>query len=484
MSGSIRIEKLGKPGVFAFAESFEHDAEAASKDYGMPTLRRVAVPGYKWLRETREAKKSHAEQSIDDLIRALTSPLTLEEAKPKPLVREPFPPIKITAATYEFTVEEFNQLFLENRWGDGLYLVPPTPERVKWMLTGTSRSPHEVIGTVLPKKGICTIEKIAINAVMAGAKPEYLPVIIAAMEGLTDKDFDLLHVMASMGNFTLAIIVSGPIGKEINMNSDYAFLGYGWRANATIGRAVRLCLLNMGHLWPGVNDMATLGRQHPYTFYAFAENEELNPWKPYHVGEGYKPEDNCVTVSTIGSYGGWAITDFRAPTIKAGLENIIKSISEARKGVFGLFKRGFANPSAHPLKHLILLDPETAKGLQAIGFTTQESLRNYIYEHTSVPYEDLRPEEINNIKDRIAGSKAGDMIFSDIIPPDRIPVFEEALKPGGKVPILITPKDIHVIVAGGKPGSPIGMSYIRAPYKWTSHQTKLIRGATLTKAGR
>ena len=131
-----------------------------------------------------------------------------------------------------------------------------------------------------------------------------------------------------------------------------------------------------------------------------------------------------------------------------------------------------------------MLNPETAKGLQDIGFTTQESLRNYIYEHTSVPYEELSPEEIKNIKDRIAGSKAGDMILSDTIPPDIIPVFEEALKPGGKVPVLITPKDIHVIVAGGKPGSPLGLSYIRAPYKWTSHQTKRIRGATLTKAGR
>ena len=107
---------------------------------------------------------------------------------------------------------------------------------------------------------MATIEKIAINAVMAGAKPEYLPVIIAAMEGLTDKSYDLLHVMASTGSFTLQIIVNGPIAKEINMDSGIGLLGYGWRANNTIGHALRLSLINLGHLWPGENDMALLGR--------------------------------------------------------------------------------------------------------------------------------------------------------------------------------------------------------------------------------
>jgi len=111
------------------------------------------------------------------MIDALTQPLTREETIPKPKEKEVFLPVEITAESYEAALEKFNQLFLENHWGDGLPLLPPTPERVKWMLTGTNRSPNEVIGKVAPKNGIATIEKIAINAVMAGAKPEYLPVI-------------------------------------------------------------------------------------------------------------------------------------------------------------------------------------------------------------------------------------------------------------------------------------------------------------------
>ena len=159
------------------------------------------------------------------------------------------------------------------------------------MLAGTARSPNEVIGTVEPKRGKATIEKIAINAVMAGAKPEYLPVIIAAMEGLTDKNYDLLHVMASTGSFTLQVVVDGPIAEEIGMNSGIGLLGYGFRANNAIGYALRLCLINTGLLWPAVNDMALVGRPSSHTFYVFAENQRNNPWGPYHVSEGYKKEE-------------------------------------------------------------------------------------------------------------------------------------------------------------------------------------------------
>jgi hypothetical protein len=237
--GAIRLEKLGTPGVLAVARGFEDDANTAADVNGMPILRLVVIPGYVWGRQPREAKKPLAEAHFNELVEALLRPLSAEEKKPEQ-TKEGFEPTEIVAESHEAVFEKFNQLFLDNRWGDGLPLVPPTPERVKWMLSGTSRSPDEVIGKVAPGNGIATIEKIAINAVMAGAKPEYLPVIIAAMEGLTDENFDVLHLQASTGNFTLAIIVTGPIGKEIKMNSEIGYLGHGWRANNTIGRTVRL----------------------------------------------------------------------------------------------------------------------------------------------------------------------------------------------------------------------------------------------------
>jgi len=427
-----------------------------------------------------------AKAAMDALIEALTVPLTSEEANPKPKKMEMLGTITMTAENYELAVEKFNQLFLENHWADGLPVVPPTKEAVARMLGGTSRSPGEVIGTVAPKNGTATVEKIAINAVMAGAKPEYLPVIIAAMEGLTEKSFDLLHLSTSSGSFTLIIMVNGPIAKEINMNSRIGFLGHGWRANNTIGRAVRLSMLNIGHLWPAENDMALIGRPSSHTFYTFAENEENSPWEPYHVSLGYKKEESSVTVSTIGSYeggmtiyGGGAVAIWTAKSI---LEKMVADIGGNRR-IFALFKRGVANPSAHPRKHIFLIHPECAIELQRLGYT-RESLQKYLYERTSIPYEDLSQDEIKGIQERIEASVAGGIILSDVIPQSRLPVFKEALKPGGKVPIVVSPEDIHIIVAGGIPGYTFGISYIRAPYTFSSHQIRPIHGATLTQAGR
>jgi hypothetical protein len=468
----------------AIARGFEDDANTAADVNGMPVLRFVVIPGYIWGRQPREAKKPLAEAHFQELVDALLRPLSAEEKKPEQ-AKEGFKSIEIVAENHEAVFEKFNQLFLDNRWGDGLPLVPPTAERVKWMLSGTSRSPEEIIGKVAPGNGIATVQKIAINAVMAGARPEYLPVIIAAMEGLTDENFDVLHLQASTGNFTLAIIVTGPIGKEIKMNSGIGYLGHGWRANNTIGRAVRLCLLNFGYVWPGVSDMANVGRPSPHTFYTFAENEDFSPWEPYHADRGFKAEDSCVTVSTVGGYGGFAVNHLVGRSAQELLNDMVHGVSQGRR-IFSLFKRGTANPMAHWSKHIFVLYPQAAEELNNMGFT-QERLTNYIYERTSIPFEEFRPDEVSSLQERIQGSIEGNMLFADMIPQDRLLMFQEALKPGGKIPVLITPKDIHIIVAGtasGVPGSVVWFSYIKAVYKWTSHQMRLIRGASLTKAGR
>lgn len=480
----MRIEELGVPGVLAIARGFEDDANSAADVNGMPVLRMVVVPGYIWGRQPREAKKPLAEAAFDELVEALLRPPAVEEMKPDQKEGRSAP-IEVVSESYEAAVEDFNQLFLNNRWGDGLPLIPPTAERVKWMLSGTTRSPDEAIGTVAPGRGVATVEKVAVNAVMAGAKPEYLPVIIAAMEGLTDEDFDVLHMQASTGNFTLAIILTGPLGKEINMNSGIGYLGHGWRANSTIGRAVRLCLLNFGHVWPGVSDMANVGRPSPHTFYTFAENSDLSPWTPYHTGKGFAADESCVTVSTVGGYGGFGVQHLVGRSAHEILRDLVRGIGESRK-IFAMFQRGTANPYAHWSKHIITLYPQAAAELNEMGLT-RERLVEYLYDRTSVPFEEFGPDELRGIKDRIAGSIEGRMLFADMIPPDRLPVFQEALKPGGKIPVLITPNDIHIVVAGtgsGVPGSVVWFSYIKAVYKWTSHQVRAVKGATLTKAGR
>jgi hypothetical protein len=474
---TIAMEKLGKPGVVIFCSHLILNARASANTQGMPAVRMVTVPSSEYYpnRVNVARLRPVAEKTIDAIIKSLTRPITPEEINPRAKSRQVLPRlVNITADSYEQAFETFNQIYLDNHWGDGLPLVPPTEEAVKLLLTGTKLAPDEVIGTFaspdgLATTGIATVEKIAINAVMAGARPEYLPVIIAAVECLVDKKFSP-HVFTSEGSFTLLIIVSGPIAKKIYMNSGIGLFGHGWRANNTIGRAVRLCLINIGDLWPGEHDLALIGRPSSHTFYVMAESEESNPWQPSHVYLDFKPEESCVTVAAVMGYGGMGLRIYGGGTVlpwseEEVLHEIIQDVAKDRR-MFQFNPR--KGDRAHPQTHIIVLHPELVTELHRMGFTSQ-SLRDYIIDHTSVRYEDLSKEEIRGIRDRIADQS--DIFFgSGLIPSDRIPVFKEALKPGGKVPVILTPQDIHIAVAGGISGYSFGFAYLRGALR-----TKLIR---------
>ena len=486
---AIALEKLGKPGVFVITDVAHWNAEISAKDHGMTSVRIVRVPNIDYFpnRATVEQVRPVAESAIDRIIDALTKPLTEEEKNPKPESEQEAPAsVEIKAESYNSALEKFNQLYLDNHWGDGLPLVPPTEEAVTQMLTGTKRSPDEVIGLVPFREGITTVEKIAINAVMAGAKPEYLPVIIAAIEGLADQQYSLTdysinafsHMMSSEGSIDLMIMVSGPIGKEINMNCGVGLMAHCQQANNTIGRAVELCIINLGGVWPGQIDMALIGRPNSHTYYTFAENIEESPWEPFNEGLGYRPEDSYVTVSTVGGattvYGGGVVAPWNVEPV---LDAIVKDIAGTRR-VFGLYKVGVANPAAHLPKIILVIHPELAIMLKRHGFKKKQSLRDYLYESTKVPYEDLTEREKQGIQDRINLKPGGLYYFQDAIPESFLPTIKETLKPGGKVPVM-NPDDIHIVVSGTIPGYSFGMRYMR-----TAHQTKLIKGATLTKSGR
>jgi len=480
----VALEKLGKPGVFVVGDNATHTARMSAKDAGMPSLRIISLPSIDYYpnRLTVEKIRPVAKASIDLIIDALTRPLTPEEKNPElTSQKKPSETVEITGENYESALETFNQLYLASHWGDGLPLVPPTKDAVKWMLTGTKRSLDEVIGRIPYRKGIATIEKIAINAVMAGAKPEYLPIIIAAVECLAEEG-TYTHMMSSEGSFTLMIMVSGPIAKEINMNCGVGLLGHGWRANNTIGRAVRLCLINIGYLWPGEIDMALIGRPSSHTFYTFGENIEQSPWETFNVDLGYQPEDSCVTVDTVMGglgmriYGGGVVEPWDVNVV---LDSMVKDVAMDR-GTFAQYKVGVANPAAHLRKHILIIHPELAIMLQRLGYKSKRSLRDYLYESTKVPYEELTEKEIQGIYDRINTKPPDIDIFfpHDAVPENRIPVIKESLKPGGKVPV-VNPEDIHIVVSGSIPGYSFGMTYFR-----TAHKTKLIKGVTLTASGR
>ena len=191
-------------------------------------------------------------------------------------------------------LDEWEYAF-EQGWSDGLPVVPPTPARVYRMLQGTNRKPDEVVGVIPPNQNSCTVEKVAINAVMAGCKPEYMPVVLAAVEAALIDEFCMHGALATTYHVGPVVIINGPIAKQIGMNSGINALGQGSRANATIGRALQLVIRNVGGGKPGEVDRAVMGNPGKYTF-CFAEREADSPWESLAADRGFGPDDSTVTL--------------------------------------------------------------------------------------------------------------------------------------------------------------------------------------------
>lgn len=200
----------------------------------------------------------------------------------------------------------------ERGWSDGLPVVPPTPERVFRMLRGTHRAPDDVVGVVPPNQVECTVEKIAINAVMAGCKPEYMPVVLTAVEAACRPEFGMHGVLATTYFSSPIVIVNGPISKKIGMNAGGNALGQGNRANATIGRALQLVIRNVGGGKPGEIDRAALGYPGKYTF-CFAEREHDSPWQSLAQERGFDTAASTVTLFAGGGVQGMADQRSREP---------------------------------------------------------------------------------------------------------------------------------------------------------------------------
>ena len=187
-------------------------------------------------------------------------------------------------------------------WTDGLPIIPPTPQSVQAFVAAAQRPAGELIGNPLPpRKGRATVEVIAVNAIMAGCRPEYMPVLIAAVEGLTDPGFPLELMQVTTNPMTPFLLVNGPVRQRLEINYGTGCLGPGWRANATIGRAVRLLMYNVGGALPGVYSKVSFGSPLRYS-YICGENEEENPWTPFHVERGYAREQSTVTVFKASNF--------------------------------------------------------------------------------------------------------------------------------------------------------------------------------------
>jgi hypothetical protein len=314
------------------------------------------------------------------------------------------------------------EFYFERGWTDGLPVIPPTPQRVERMLTGTRRDPAELIGLIPPNYGKATLEKIAINAVMAGCRPEYLPVVIAAVEAMTEPQFNLHGVQATTGPHSPLCIVNGPVRKRLNINGGPNVFGSGWRANGTIGRAVKLIMLNLGGARPGEIDKSTLGHPGKYTF-CIGENEEESPWDPFHVEHGFGREVSTVTV--FAAEPPHAVSDTTSRSARDLVSTMGASMATAWNTRMYLMGQS-----------LLVIGPEHAKTIAQESWS-KEDIKRFLYENVRRPLGEL------------SAGPAWELGMSR----DHLPAWLDSRNERALVPKFVSPEEILIVVAGGTAGT-------------------------------
>jgi hypothetical protein len=311
----------------------------------------------------------------------------------------------------------FNEECERRSWSDGLPLVPPTIERVEAMLAATKRARDEIVAHIAPGFGAASVERIAINAVMAGCRPEYLPALLAAVEAVADQTFNLQGIQATTNSATPWIIVNGPLATTLGVNSGLNCLGQGNRANATLGRALRLVLQNIGGALPGQMDRATHGQPGKYTF-CCAENEPANPWEPLHVECGFSGDESVVTV--VGAAG------------TLNLNSHSKDAADLLRAIALSLVYPTSNDYHFAGAPWVILSPEHAEVLKHGGLS-KDDVKRGIWEQSKMEAGRFARKDYDRAKHTREKELGG---FSANTP----------------VPIAPTPAEIGILVAGG-PGT-------------------------------
>jgi hypothetical protein len=306
------------------------------------------------------------------------------------------------------------ELFFDRGWTDGLAVVPPTEELVEAMVRACGRQPEEELGEIPPVQGIATIEKLAINSVMAGCRPEYFPIILAAVEAMLEPEHNLNGVQTTTHCCVPLLIVNGPLARDLKFNAADGVFGSGFRPNGTVGRALRLILWNLGGNIPGEVDKSTQAHPGKWSF-CIAEKEDANPWEPLHAERGIDPGKSAVTVfsceapHSVLCYG----------TAKQMLATLVSSLTS------------LGSNNVHAMgETLIVLNPWQARQFHQEGWSKQDLLM-HLWQHARA--------SVGHIKAVDALGIVGQFW------PKWVDVEDENFL----VPITARPEDIHLVVAGG-----------------------------------
>src|SRR5215468_1835610 len=320
--------------------------------------------------------------------------------------------VALTSKRYRVDDVDAGEFCFQQGWTDGLPVVPPTEDRVTMMLAAARLDPKQEIAFITNRSVSVTAEKVAINAVMAGCRPEYLAVVVAAVEGIGDPAWSYHGPGTSTGGAAVLVIVNGPITRELDINAGDNLFGPGWRANLAIGRALRLVMRNVCGSLPGLLDRGTLG--HPGKLsYVIAENEAESPWTPLHVERGFRPDQSAVTIVAA-----------------AAPRQFYDQLSNTAEGVLTTLAddmRASGNLMGQP-NFVVVLAGEHMRTVAGSGWD-KAMIREFLYEHTQNSYAHLKRTQ------QMAGS----------VQPDD----ESRLRP-----LVESPDDILVVAAGGRARSP------------------------------
>jgi hypothetical protein len=411
---ALALEKSGIPSIPVSTHVFARLAKATALADGMPTLRNVFVP-QPVVGLAPAAMRAYIEgvdpilkrPFMQGVIEGLTRPLTAEDSRGASFERS-------TPRLLEPDTEDnLHALFMRNNWTDFLPIILPTEERVERMLAGTRRAPEEIVGHMRPtafrEEWAFDVEKVAVNAVMAGARPEYLPVILAmAASGISARS-------SSTNSFATISVVNGPIRNEIGMNCGIGAMGPYNHANATLGRAYGMVCQNVqGGSVPGESYLGTLGNFLNYSA-CFAENEERSPWGPFHVDEGFKASDSTIS----NFFGGWYTQSGYGPR-ETWKEKFVRCLT-----------------ADHYTTPLIVMDPICARGFQDLGFS-KRALIDWCAANARLTARDYWDDQWVTTLDRPLGV-AGIEPFASRL----------AAAPDELVN-LYTPDDIKIVVTGGE----------------------------------
>jgi hypothetical protein len=458
LRASAAAETAGIPTVSLVCEGFVGQANTTAVGLGLSGMQLAMVPGHVDVQSAEELRRNIVNVTVDAVIKGLTGE-TNGHASAEP---HPAP----TDIVFSGSFEEVNRFFYENEWSDGLPIVPPTIEKVREFLRFTERAPDESLGAILPDNRSASIWSIAVNGVMAGCRPEYMPILVAMAEAMADPAYGVEHSGNTPGAETL-IILNGPIIKQLAFNYEQGVLRDGFQANTSVGRFWRLYLRNIAGFLPHKTDKGTFGNTWRVVL---AENEDALGavgWEPCCTDFGFHAGDNTVIISRYT--GG----DVIASVHGENAERVMPYLADAVAKQIGwelAFTVGMANASQRPL---LILSPIIAKTIAASGWSRRD-VKQYLFDRARIPaskfelyigkWTHLLPEN-RTLVDYVNTGKAPR-------------VFAESSDPARMVPIVGRAEDFMLAVSGdplrtnaytfvhnGILGYPV-CKPIRLPAKW------------------